>query len=86
MKKKLAGKFHTPNVPIKDRQGNVLSKEEEVLKCWKDDFEYVFNMDDPKTEAVITPSENILDINTEPLDINEVKKALSSLKMRKLQR
>ena len=31
--KTLARKFQTTNVPIKDRQGNTLSKEEEVLKC-----------------------------------------------------
>ena len=53
--KTLAGKIQSNDQPIKDQQGNVISKEEEVLKRWKDHFEKVFNMDEP--EANITPAE-----------------------------
>ncbi|XP_055997769.1 uncharacterized protein LOC130047194 [Ostrea edulis] len=32
--KTLAGKFQSSELPIKDKQGNVLSKEEDILKRW----------------------------------------------------
>lgn len=67
--KTLGRKFNTTNIPIRDQNGNILSKEEEILKCCKEHFQCFFNMEDPETEAFITPVENILDINTEPPDI-----------------
>ncbi|XP_055997865.1 craniofacial development protein 2-like [Ostrea edulis] len=33
--KTLAGKFQSSELPIKDKRGNVLSKEEDILKRWK---------------------------------------------------
>ena len=58
----------------------MISKEEEVLKRGKDQFEKVFNMDEPESEATITPAERALGKNTEPHIIDEVKKAISALK------
>lgn len=71
--KSLAGKFQSPDLPLKDKTGNVLSKEEDILKRWKDHFEEVFNMEDPVNEATITPAVNTMDINTDPPSIGEVK-------------
>jgi len=78
--KTLAGKFQSSDLPIRDQQDNLTSKEDEILKRWKDHFEEVFNMSDPKCEVFITPAINILDINTEPPSIDEVKNAISTLK------
>ncbi|XP_056020452.1 uncharacterized protein LOC130054512 [Ostrea edulis] len=78
--KTLAGKFQSSELPIKDKQGNVLSKEEDILKRWKEHFEEVFNMKDPKNEAIILPATDTLDIDTDPPSIEEVKKAITKLK------
>ncbi|XP_048743102.2 uncharacterized protein LOC125656542 [Ostrea edulis] len=78
--KTLAGKFQSSELPIKDKQGNVLSKEEIILKCWKEHFEEVFNMKDPENEAIIIPATDTLDIDTDPPSIEEVKKAITKLK------
>ena len=43
-------------------------------------FERLFNTEDPESEAVITPAEDILDIITEPPSVDEVKKAIAALK------
>ena len=67
-------------ITIKDHQGNLLSKEDDILKCWKTHFERVFNTDDPESEAVITPAEDILGIITAPPSVDKVKKAISAPK------
>ena len=78
--KRLSGKFQTSNLPVKDEQGNQLSKQEDILKRWKDHFEKVLNINDPECEANITPAENTLPISCETPTLNEVKKAIASLK------
>ncbi|XP_062570395.1 uncharacterized protein LOC134232444 [Saccostrea cucullata] len=78
--KALAGKFQTADLPVKDKRGNVLSKEEDIQKRWKEHFEEVFNINDTGNEVLITSAINILDINTDPPSIEEVKKAIKRLK------
>ena len=82
--KTLAGKFKSTDQPVKDQQGNVISKEEEVLKRWKDHFEKVFNIEESSLEANVTPAERALDVNTGPHTMDEVKKAISALKKGKV--
>ena len=78
--KTLAGKFKSTNQHVKDQQGNMIYKEEKVLKLRKEHFKKVFNMDEPESEANLIPAERVLDINTGPPIIDEVKKAISALK------
>jgi len=65
---------------VKDQQGNMISKDEDKLRCWKEHFERVLNRDDPETEAIIIPSLEILDIDTDPPNVEEVKRAIKALK------
>ena len=70
--------FQTTDMPVKDQQGNVISKDEDKLRCWKEHFERVLNRDDPETEAIILPE--LLDIYTDPPNVEEVKRAIKALK------
>ena len=72
--------FQTTDMPVKDQQGNVISKDEDKLRCWKEHFERVLNRDDPETEAIIIPSPELLDIDTDPPNVEEVKIAIKALK------
>lgn len=50
------------------------------MKWFKDHFERVFNTEESESEAVIPSAEYMLDINTEPPSIDEVRKAVAGLK------
>ena len=52
-------------MPVRDQQGNMVLKVEDKLRCWKEQFERVLNQDDPETEAIIIPSSELLDIDTD---------------------
>ena len=53
-------------MPVKDQQVNMISKEEDKLRCWKEHFERALNRDDLETEAIIIPSPELLDKYTDP--------------------
>ena len=53
---------------------------EDKLRCWKEHFERVLNRDDPETEAIIIPSSELLYIDTDPPNVEEVKRAIKALK------
>ena len=73
--------FQTTDMPVKDQQGNVISKDDDKLRCWKEHFERVLNRDDSETaEAIILPSPELLDIDTDPPNVEEVKRAMKALK------
>ena len=72
--------FQSTYMPVKDQQGNMISKDEDKLRCWKELFESVLNRDDPETEAVIIPSSEHLEIDTDPPSVEEVKRAIKALK------
>ena len=57
-----------------------MTKEEDQLRGWKEHFQRVLNRDDPATEANITPAVDLLDIETEPPNVEEVKIAIKGLK------
>ena len=67
-------------MPVRDQQGNMILKVEDKLRCWKEHFERVLNRDDPETEAIIIPSSELLDIDTDPPNVEEVKRAIKALK------
>ena len=68
------------SIKVKDQQGNMISKDEDKLRCWKKHFERVLNRDDPETEAIIQPSPELLEIDTDPPSVDKVKKAIKALK------
>ena len=72
--------FQSTDMPVRDQQGNMILKVEDKLRCWKEHFERVLNREDPETEAIIIPSSELLDIDTEPPSVEEVKRAIKALK------
>ena len=72
--------FQSTDMPMGDQQGNVILKVEDKLRCWKEHFERVLNRDDLETEAIITPSSELLDIDTDAPNVEEVKRAIKALK------
>jgi hypothetical protein len=78
--KTLKGGFQTTDLPVKNQQGKLCAREEDTLKCWKDHFEKILNRSDPETEANIEPAEECLDINTGPPSVEEVKRAIKTMK------
>lgn len=74
IKSTISGKFQSPDLPAKGKTINVLSKEEHIIKRWKDYFEEVFNIEDP-VEAVITQIVKTLDNNSDPPSVEEVEMA-----------
>ena len=72
--------FQSTDMPVRDQQGNMVLKVEDKLRCWKEHFERVLNRDDPETEAIIIPSSELLDIDTDPPNVEEVKRAIKALK------
>ena len=55
-------------------------KVEDKLRFWKEHFERVLNRDDLETEAIIIPSSELLDIDTDLLNVEEAKRAIKALK------
>ena len=56
----------------------MILKVEDKLRCWKERFERVLNRDDPETEAIIISSSELLDIDTEPPNVEVVKRAIKA--------
>ena len=67
-------------MPVKDQQGNLISKDEDKLRCWKEHFERVLNRYDPETEAIIVPSSKQLEIDRDSSRVEEVKLAIKASK------
>ena len=72
--------FQSTDMPVRDQQGIMILKVEDKLRCWKEHFERVLKRDDPETEAIIIPSSELLDIDTEPPSVEKVKRAIKALK------
>ena len=72
--------FQSAYMPVQDQQGDMISKDEDKLRCWKEHFESVLNGDDPETEAVIIPSSQHLGIDTDQPSVEEVKREIKALK------
>ena len=59
------------NVPVKDTDGNVISKEAEELARWKEYFESILNRPEPEQVAEIPPAVEDLDICIDPPTIHD---------------
>ena len=69
-------------VPVKDRQGRLLSKDAEIKNRWKQHFETVLNRPIPPEED-IPSAERDLDIEVGEITLGEVNKAIKQLKNNK---
>ena len=81
--RKLTGKFNKSSSHIRDNHGNLLKTDEDTLNRWAEHFNDILNVPSPQTEADIPPSEDTLDILTEPPSLEEIKLALKTLKNNK---
>ena len=78
--KTLNNGFKNSDVPVKDADGNVISKEAEKLTRWKEHFESILNRPEPDHVAEIPPAVVDLDICIDPPSIEEVKAAIKAMK------
>ena len=78
--KTLNGKYTRSNVPVRDKEGKVLSKESEQVPRWKEHFESLLNRPDPISVPDIQAAREVLDINTDPPTLSEVKVAIKAMK------
>ena len=84
--RELGNSRNVSNVPIKDRNGNVLMREEEQEARWIEHFQSVLNQPSPCT--TFTPDQyaeevHTLDVNEEAITPHEVQQAVTSLKNNK---
>ena len=81
--KQLSGKQSMSASQVKDKQGKILTKEEDQAKRWVEHFKEVLNCPDPPDKATITPSDDDISIDTSPPTLDEIVKAIKTLKNRK---
>lgn len=78
--KQLSGAHNNSSAPVKDKDGNILSSDHEQATRWVQHFREVLNHPDPSEPANPTPSDAILDINTDPPTVAEIKRAILAMK------
>uniref|UniRef100_A0AA85ILE8 Reverse transcriptase domain-containing protein n=1 Tax=Trichobilharzia regenti TaxID=157069 RepID=A0AA85ILE8_TRIRE len=79
--KSLSGKRPTQAKPIKDSQGNPITKEEKQIKQWADHFKGLLNRPSPATRPEIpTTARTQLQVDTNPPTRAEVLNAIKLLK------
>jgi len=78
--KKLSKQKSASTAHIKDSQGNLLSTTEEQQARWVEHFSSVLNRPPPVVEADVPENTPELNINTAPPELNEIRKAINSLK------
>ena len=76
----LSGKTTNPSRPVKDKNGNAISGEEDQRTRWAEHFKEMLNRPAPSVPPDIPPPTELLDINTNPPTKTEVTKAIKSLK------
>ena len=79
--KKLSGKMgNQQDVPLKDKDGSVITGEKEKVERWQEHFSNVLNRPEPLVSAVIKEAETDLEVDTGEITIAEVREAVKSLK------
>ena len=62
----------SPNLPIKDKQGKLITSENEMEERWTEHFKEILNRPPPIHEPEISEPESELNINTNPPDVPEI--------------
>jgi sorting nexin-29 len=79
--KKLAGKSQgQQDMPVKDKEGKIISGEKETLERWREHFSTILNRPDPLRTAEIPEAEQDLEIDTGEITVDEVREAIKTLK------
>ena len=65
---------------MRDREGNIITRESEQIPRWKEHFESLLNRPDPEFVPDIQEANEVLDINTEPPTLLEVSLAIKAMK------
>ena len=78
--RKLSGKFQQSNMPIRDREGQMLMTTEQQLKQWVEHFTDLLNRPTPKEQPNISQAEVDLPISVKKPSKEELKKAIRTLK------
>ncbi|CAH8556828.1 unnamed protein product [Heterobilharzia americana] len=76
----LSGKRPTQMKPIKDEEGNLITKEEKQRKQWADHFKKLLNRPPPTLRPEIPPAAAELQVNINPPTKMEVLNAIKLLK------
>jgi hypothetical protein len=77
--RRISGNFKSSNHPVRDKQGTLLTNEEEQTRRWKEHFEELLNQPEPTSKPVIEPAESDLQMNIEKPTKEEIRKAISKL-------
>ena len=78
--KQLSGKKAQVNMPIKDKNNNILTTEREQYLRWKEHFQEVLSRKDPDELTFISEAPIDLEIVTDPPSRLEIQKAIKCLK------
>ena len=81
--KKLSGKYSNTDMPIKDKDGKLLTNEDEQNERWKEHFEGLLNRPRPEEQFDIPPAETDLGVSDEKPSMEEIKQAIKCLKSSK---
>ncbi|KAL5007014.1 hypothetical protein ScPMuIL_015820 [Solemya velum] len=81
--KKLCGEKNSTNIPVRNKQGTLLTAEKDQEIRWTEHFEEVLNRSDPTNIPEITEAEEDLDINLDTPSKEELVKAIQCLKNNK---
>ena len=81
--RKLVGKFKQAERPIKDKNGIILTSEEDQMGRWRDHFEELLNRQASSNPPEIPLASEVLEVNYERPDREEIRKAISLLKIGK---
>nr|KAG5712455.1 hypothetical protein BaRGS_011429 [Batillaria attramentaria] len=76
----LSGKNNNPTGPVKDKNGQIITKEEDQRTRWAEHFKETLNRPPPPVPPDIPPAAQLLDISTNPPTKTEIIKAIKSLK------
>nr|KAG5699610.1 hypothetical protein BaRGS_000726 [Batillaria attramentaria] len=76
----LSGKNNNPTRPVKDKNGQIITKEEDQRTRWAEHFKETLNRPPPPVPPDIPPAAQLLDISTNLPTKTEIIKAIKSLK------
>jgi len=78
--RQLCGEKHRRNIPVKDKQGNLLTSERDRDERWTEHFSEVLNRPEPELPPDIPPAQEDLDVRVDPPSRQEILNAIKSLK------
>ena len=76
----LSGKNSNPTRPVKDKNGETITREDDQRARWAEHFKETLNKPPPPVPPDIPLAAQLLDINTNPPTKTEIAKAIRSLK------